>query len=331
MGFLDMLFRKKSNAQKELGEAIKKHDEEQARRALTSAPKLVNRRGEKGRTPLHECYDQYVAEVLVEYGADVTIKDDGGMTPLHYASMTFSSNHLARFLLAKGAEVNARSNDGRTPLHLVNIDEVAELLLENGADVTATRTRGTSRGGWTPLHSAADTYRSGDVIDVLLAHGADVHARSEQRMTPLHLAAARWHVSNVETLIAAQAPVDIKNGLGRTPLEEAMRELDFGEDKELQRDNGLIRRARIVSILRDAGKKAGEPSAVMSLSVGEYERLTEGKKCYTCGVLLKNRALEFYDHSAGWDVDEFASKQWLYIVCANGHKVSLEKLGIPKV
>ena len=37
---------------------------------------------------------------------------------------------------------------------------------------------------WTPLHFAA-TFRHPGVVDVLLAHGADVQARNKSGLTPL--------------------------------------------------------------------------------------------------------------------------------------------------
>ncbi|MFH1723242.1 MAG: ankyrin repeat domain-containing protein [Elusimicrobiota bacterium] len=69
---------------------------------------------------------------------------------------------------------------GRTPLHFAGAAEIAEFLIEQGADATAT-----DRLGWTPLHTAA----SEGVARILLDNGADVRAKAQRDLTPLHTAA----------------------------------------------------------------------------------------------------------------------------------------------
>ena len=46
----------------------------------------------------------------------------------------------------------------------------------------------------TPLHVAALSSKSGDVIRALVKAGADVDARDDDQMTPLHLAASKTNV-----------------------------------------------------------------------------------------------------------------------------------------
>ena len=86
---------------------------------------------------------------------------------------------VAELLLDAGADVNARSaNDFDVlPLHSAcagNHDEVVAVLIAAGADVNARQS-----GGYTPLHGAAQN--GADVtVDRLLAAGAD-RARPERR------------------------------------------------------------------------------------------------------------------------------------------------------
>lgn len=74
------------------------------------------------------------AQVLLERGADVHARDDGGHTPLHSAA--FGTNGgLAEAILARGADVNARDNSGKTPLAWAqerDHQEVAEVLRSHG-------------------------------------------------------------------------------------------------------------------------------------------------------------------------------------------------------
>ena len=109
--------------------------------------------------------------------------------------------------------MNARSQDGGTPLHGAVRNEnpaVTEALLAAGADVnarmsngfyglipgaptihlvTGAELNGRSQDGVTPLHLAAGYNQNPAVTEALLAAGADVNARSISGLTPLHRAA----------------------------------------------------------------------------------------------------------------------------------------------
>lgn len=61
----------------------------------------------------------------------------------------------------------------------------------------------------------------------------------------------------------------------------------------------------------------------------EYSEKIKGKKCRFCRTVLNHENINYYDHEAGWDVEGFKKKQWLYVPCHGcGHDWSLEKLGI---
>ena len=79
------------------------------------------------------------ARVLIEAGADVNAKTDGGWTRLH---SSVKNGHLegVRALIVAGADVNAKTDYGWTPLHESAKNghlDIAKALIEAGADVNA--------------------------------------------------------------------------------------------------------------------------------------------------------------------------------------------------
>ena len=174
---------------------------------------------------------------LVAAGADIEepqpwsfLHSAGGATPLHVAAR---SPEVATVLLAAGADVNARERTYNcTPLHFATKATAAEVLLGAGADVNAR-----CHDGDTPLHTffwsrylVADILQlaspphdaplpAADVIEVLIAAGADLNARNDRLETPLHHAAGnRGRPDVVLRLLAAGAEVDATDDRGRTPL-----------------------------------------------------------------------------------------------------------------
>ena len=120
-------------------------------------------------------------------------------------------------LITSGAAVNAFSDDGWTPLHLASFfghAKVAELLLAHGADVTA---RSKNDNGNTPLHAAlAANHKL--VAGLLIGSGADLNAADAGGWRPLHLAAANNNLDTMKALIAQGADVKVTNKQGLTPL-----------------------------------------------------------------------------------------------------------------
>jgi len=75
--------------------------------------------------------------------------------------------------------------------------------------------------GQTPLHVAAFNDHKG-VVEYLLAHKADVNAKSKNGSTPLHLAAAKGNKEIVELLLAHNAQIDALDNEGWSPLHSAI-------------------------------------------------------------------------------------------------------------
>ena len=64
--------------------------------------------------------------------ADISERDERGMTPLHYASSNGLIN-VVEFLVSKGADVNEKSEDGTSSLHIASLIghlNIAEFLVK---------------------------------------------------------------------------------------------------------------------------------------------------------------------------------------------------------
>ena len=171
-----------------------------------------------GRSPLHHAVqyaDLAVIAALLDRGADVDAKTDGGSTALHIIAGLPGDHHtpvseVAALLLERGADANAQSGwRGYSPLHYAGDPVMAVLLLNYGADVNQK-----SDSGTTPLHTAvgygpAGFYVNGDIalVTLLLEHGADVNAVNDSGQTPL-LTAVIYAVDDANSAAQYEATAD---------------------------------------------------------------------------------------------------------------------------
>ena len=107
-------------------------------------------------------------DILLAAGADVNLKNDRGMSPLHLASV-LGWTEMASLLIKHGARVNDSDRILMyTPLHYAarrGNNAVIELLVSNGADVNAP-----DKNNKTPLKLALES-RQMDAVKLLRAHG----------------------------------------------------------------------------------------------------------------------------------------------------------------
>lgn len=88
----------------------------------------------------------------------------------------------------------------------------------------------------TPLHCAVD-HRHREVVELLIAKGADVNAEDISRQTPLHEAAIRGHEEMVRLLLAHGADANAANQWGHTPANSALL-FDYDKIAELLCQHG---------------------------------------------------------------------------------------------
>jgi ankyrin repeat protein len=123
---------------------------------------------------------------------------------VHDAAALGRVERLGELLAADPTLARSRSADGFPPLHLAAFfgeTDAATLLLDAGAEVDARAT------GWmtgTALHSAS-AGRHGDIVDLLLARGADPNAAQAGGFVPVHAAALNGDERSTRALLAAGA------------------------------------------------------------------------------------------------------------------------------
>ncbi|MDB2449285.1 ankyrin repeat domain-containing protein [Pseudomonadales bacterium] len=136
----------------------------------------VNATTYDGSTALHILFASWsnpmeCKEILLDHGADIEARDEGGETPLHYAARNSDAEEI-NFLIERGANVNAISEFGLTPAHTVckrDIDQqytffsieafcaAVEVFLHHAADMTAML-----GGTFSPLSILVDRIERGD-------------------------------------------------------------------------------------------------------------------------------------------------------------------------
>ncbi len=126
----------------------------------------------------------------------------------------FASSGDIAARLANGADHNEIDRDGRTPLHHAAVhgrQDAVLILLEAGAVIRA------DRFGWTPLHCAAAAEGKPGAIPPLLAAKADVQAKTDRDITPLHFAGMHGTIASIDLLLEAGAEKFAIDGAGRAP------------------------------------------------------------------------------------------------------------------
>lgn len=179
----------------------------------------VQRKGAAGTDALTIAAAHYGASAslraLLDAGADGDPSERARHSPMQYAAMSGDVESV-RLLLARGAEASAEAvSESVTFGH----PDVLQALVDAGANVSLTESSGINL-----LHWAAITNRA-SVIPVLVKAGVPLNATDEFGYTPLMYAASvdEGDTETLAALLAAGANRTIRNGEGRTALEQARR------------------------------------------------------------------------------------------------------------
>lgn len=181
---------------------------------------------QQGATPIlvaAKGADAAMMRLLAEYGADSTLANERGTTPI---------------MAASGVEMfNPNEDSGTNPEAL----EALEVALELGGDVNAA-----NNDGDTPLHGAA--WRgANDIVLRLVEEGAELHVQNNRGYTPLQIANGEeegrvaninirpWTVALLQDLLKERGlPWQLQRGQERFAFEN--KEIDTRSDEEITRE-----------------------------------------------------------------------------------------------
>lgn len=161
-----------------------------------------------------------VVRVLLEAGTsfDHFVLDEANLLPstiLHFA-VSYNSKEMVKVLLEKGATVDALQFDGKTPLRIAvesNASKAVRVLLENGANV-----KNTSTCNQHLLFNAIDGRSSTEIIDELLKFGADVDNKRNGGETALHKACLLGDGDVIAVLLNHGADINAEDSMEKTPF-----------------------------------------------------------------------------------------------------------------
>lgn len=175
----------------------------------------VTVRNDKGMTPLDCAASEgfkNVVEMLIEHGSAIdAVSPEDGMTAVHWATL-FGHQHVVAYLIGKGAVVTRRDKFGCAPLHYAaqwGYGGIVNLLLQRRVDPNLINSK-----GCIALHDAANA----SVADLLVAANSAIESHAMNGRTPLAMAAYYGRFDVVQFLVSAGAKVNARDSKNKTPL-----------------------------------------------------------------------------------------------------------------
>ncbi len=188
--------------------AIDVADAERLKKLLDHSPSLASSRSNDGMSAVlfsHYIERREITDLLLSYKPELDIYD---------LSALGGAGQISVLLATEPKSVHEYSGDGFTALHIASYfgqADVVALLLDHGADVNKVAMNGSDL---TALHSAVSRLHA-DVVKTLLERGANINVQMLGGFTPLMMAAALGAGQIIEILIKHGADKSVKSDDGR--------------------------------------------------------------------------------------------------------------------
>jgi ankyrin repeat protein len=258
--------------------------------------------------------------ILLESGAPVNA--EGGKEYPSAIGAAVSRGHyaMARLLLDHGADVNTKSYAGQPLLHLA---------LQMEASVEETPNKKLRLGGlsWlTPPNRARD-----DMIQLLVAKGANVNATDEEGTSALHLSLALPQLDMARFFLEHGADPNLRNGTGETPIQIAMNRPNEGMLRLLLDHNvDIHRKGRWGQPPLHSAVGKGRKTIQLLLANGArvHARARDGTTALHCAAKLGDEEATSIFLKEGANVSESDSKgeTALHVAASNNITKIVQKL-----
>ena len=234
----------------DIQEAARSGDLKKVKEILAADPKAISAKDKDGDTALHQAafHGQFaVAAFLISAGADVNAKNSYPpflpndlnqefMTKDHQDPVILLSSQAANSsnqLSTQGRTEEEVKGTGYTPLGLAefanNHDKMVQLLIAHGADVNAQGSSGATPLFWAVMRDEKDD------VKFLLDHGANPNLSDAYKDTPLICAVQLGFESLVEPLVDKGADV---NAIDQTPS----RALTYAKQKDEDTAEAILKK-----------------------------------------------------------------------------------------
>lgn len=201
-----------------------------------------------------ECGYVSLAQAMIDFGADLTLRDSEGNALIKLACERGKIEIMA-LLLRLGADINSSVSEPNWGMANVQYpcllfyaiaserEASARFLIKNGAAINFQ-----DRQGFTPLHYAC-VYRGENLVPLLIDKGASLTAVTAKGYTPLHSASYNGNCKAAQLLVENGASLECKNVSGETPLQLAIS----------MRDDEMVKLLRAAAQKKSAESSHGSP------------------------------------------------------------------------
>ncbi|XP_043461768.1 uncharacterized protein LOC122498196 [Leptopilina heterotoma] len=175
---------------------------------------------------------QNVVKALIEFGADVDVKDDRGQTPLFNAVQT-KQTEIVELLLKAGANVNAEDSNNMMPINFAfgeredtssnekyKPSKLVTLLCSYGAELNFK-----TNGGGNTLVAACKIGNLKE-IEFLIEHGANLFTWEDDYKSALDIAAVKYNYNLIDFLLCRGFNINYYNCEGGNVIHHLSRTVE---------------------------------------------------------------------------------------------------------